>query len=95
VVLGLRVGPVFRKVTFADAFELERPLPARAGFLDGVGGQLEQDLTGEGVVLRVQRLEERGQLAELQIISDARRAPLMAPKGGVSGTRRSASAART
>ena len=27
VVLGLRVGPVFGKVTLADAFELERPLP--------------------------------------------------------------------
>jgi hypothetical protein len=44
VVLGLRVGPVFEKVTLADVFELERPLPSRTGFLDGIGGQLEQHL---------------------------------------------------
>jgi hypothetical protein len=43
--LSPRVGLVFGKEARADAFELERPLPARPTFLDGVGSQLEQDLT--------------------------------------------------
>ena len=63
VVLGPRVSSVFGKVALADAFELERPLPARTAFLDGVGGQLQQDLTGEGAVLRVQRCAACGDLA--------------------------------
>jgi hypothetical protein len=53
--------PVFGKVALADAFGLERLLTGRTAFLDGVGGQLEQDLTGEGAVLRVQRREQRRQ----------------------------------
>jgi hypothetical protein len=35
-----------------DALELQWLVTARAAFLDGVGGELEQDLTREGVVLR-------------------------------------------
>jgi len=70
VVLDPRVGPVFGKVAFADAFELEELLPARPAFLDGVGGELQQDLTGEGLVLRVQRREERRDLAALQTAGD-------------------------
>jgi hypothetical protein len=46
-VLGLRMCPVFGKVALADAFGLERLLTGRTAFLDGVGGQLEQDLTGK------------------------------------------------
>jgi hypothetical protein len=72
VVLGLGVGSVLGKVAFADACELERSLAGRTGFLDGVGGQLEQDLAGEGVVLRVQRHEAPGELAELHIVGDTR-----------------------
>jgi hypothetical protein len=40
-------------VAFTNAFELERLLPGRTGILDGVSGQVEQDLTWEGAVLRV------------------------------------------
>jgi Putative glycolipid-binding len=55
-----------------DAFELERLLPGLTGFLDGVSGQLEQDLTREVVVLRVQRREPLSQLTEVQVASDTR-----------------------
>src|ERR687892_37188 len=72
VVLGRRVGPVFGKVALADAFELEGLLPARTALVDGLGGQPQQDLTGERVVLRVQRRESCGDLAELQTAGDAR-----------------------
>ena len=57
VVLGLRVGPVFRQVALADALELEWLLPGRTCLLDGIGGRREQDLNGEGVVPSVQRRE--------------------------------------
>jgi hypothetical protein len=52
--------------------ELEGLLPARTAFLDGVGGQLQQDLTGEGVVLRVQRHQACGGVAELHTAGDTR-----------------------
>jgi ABC-type branched-subunit amino acid transport system substrate-binding protein len=54
----------------SDARELDRALPGRTGFPHGVGGQLEQYLTGEGVALRVERLEQLGQVSELHIIGD-------------------------
>jgi hypothetical protein len=59
-------------VALPDAFELERLLPARPALLDAVGGQLQQDVTGEGVVLRVQRREACGDLAELQTAGGTR-----------------------
>src|ERR687891_2377083 len=62
VVLGPRVSPVLGKVTLANACELKGLLPARTTLLDDVGGQLQQDLTREGVVLGVQRRQACGYL---------------------------------
>jgi hypothetical protein len=66
------VGPILGKVALADALELQGLLPARAAFLDGVGGQPQQDLTVEGVVLRVERRQACGDLAEVQTAGDPR-----------------------
>jgi hypothetical protein len=43
-----------------------------APLLDGVGGQLQQDLTGEGAARGLERRQTRGYLAQLQTAGDAR-----------------------
>jgi hypothetical protein len=54
VVLRPGVSDHFGKVPVADAFELERRLPGRAGDVDRVGGKIEEHLAGKRVVTRMQ-----------------------------------------
>jgi hypothetical protein len=49
----------------ADRFELERRPYGCTGDGDGAGGQLEQYLSGERVVSRMQQLKPRSQVAQI------------------------------
>jgi hypothetical protein len=55
VVLRLGVSDRLGQVPVADALELERRLPGRAGDANPVGGEIEKHLAGERVVARMQR----------------------------------------
>jgi hypothetical protein len=63
--LGLGVRVALGQVSLPEPLELDRFRTRRARFLNGVSGQLEKDLTREGVVLRVQRIKLEANLAQI------------------------------
>jgi hypothetical protein len=58
-------------MALADAFELERRQTVGTADADGVGREVEEDLSGKRVVPRVQWLESRQDVAEVVTVGEA------------------------
>ena len=65
VVLGLGVSNPVWRMALTDRFELQWRLTAGAGDANGVGGEIEEELAGEGVVARMEWLEWGGDGTEV------------------------------
>jgi hypothetical protein len=58
------MGDGLGQVSLADALELERCVTAGIRDVECVGGEIEQELSGEGVVARVQHCKLRGDVTQ-------------------------------
>ena len=76
VMLLLGVSGALREVALSDSHELERLRPRCAGFFDGVSCEIEEHLTRERVMRRMQWLECSLQLAEALAGRDSRQRDL-------------------